>query len=330
MIEAAALERVVNLARAVRGDDHDRRLRGLDRAQFRDRDLEIGEHFEQERLEGFVGAVEFVDQQHRRAGCVRLERLQQRTLDQEPLGENVMLDARAVVLAFGFRDADRDHLRGVVPLVDRGRNVKPLVALQPNEPPAKRRRQDLADLGLADARLAFEEDRPAHPQRQKQHRRERAVGEIVAGREQLQRRVDRGRKRCLLFIAAIYIRDCRACPVHRTRRFAMLPGRNKPPGPAGGAARLARAIRLANGYPAAATARRASTPTRWARYSALPWMSLIMPSDLTESPSSDFGEKRFFSASSNSFTRNTPLPPAPVTATRISELRFDTNTPTSA
>src|SRR5262245_21029369 len=81
---------------------------------------------------------------------------------------------------------------------------------------------------------------------------------------------------------------------------------------------------------AAATARRASTRTRCARYSALPWMSLAMPSAGTVIPSSDFGPNRFLSASSNAVTRNTPLPPAPVTATRISELRFDTNTPTSA
>ena len=94
VIEAAALERVVDLARAVRGDDHDRRMLGLHRAHLRDRDLEVGQHFEQERLEGFVGAVELVDQQHRRAGGVRLERLQQRPLDQEALGEHVVLEPR--------------------------------------------------------------------------------------------------------------------------------------------------------------------------------------------------------------------------------------------
>ena len=36
--------------------------------------------------------------------------------------------------------ADRDHLRGVVPLVDRGRDVEPLVALQADQPAAERRR----------------------------------------------------------------------------------------------------------------------------------------------------------------------------------------------
>src|SRR5712671_2324848 len=81
---------------------------------------------------------------------------------------------------------------------------------------------------------------------------------------------------------------------------------------------------------ALATARRASTPTRCARYSALPWMSLLIPSASIVMPSSDFGPKRFLSASSNDGTRNTPFPPAPVTATRISELRLATNTPTSA
>ena len=47
-------------------------------------------------------------------------------------------------------------------------------------------------------------------------------------------------------------------------------------------------------------------------------------------PSSDFGEKRFFNASSNDGTRNTPFDPAPVTAIRMSLPRFETKTPTSA
>ena len=68
-----------------------------------------------------------------------------------------MLEPLAVVIAFGFGDADGDHLRRVVPLVDRGRDVQTLVALQPDQAPAERRGQHLGDLGLADAGLAFEE-----------------------------------------------------------------------------------------------------------------------------------------------------------------------------
>ena len=68
---------------------------------------------------------------------------------------------------------------------------------------------------------------------------------------------------------------------------------------------------------AAATARRARTPTRWARYSALAWMSLLRPLGGIDSPSSDFTPKRFFSASSNAATRKTPFAPAPVTANTL-------------
>ena len=102
------------------------------------------EHFEQKRLERLVGAVDLVDQQHRRAGGVGLERLQQRALDQEALREHVVLEPRAIVLAFGLGDADGDHLRGVVPLVDRGGDIEALIALQPDQPPAERRDSTLA------------------------------------------------------------------------------------------------------------------------------------------------------------------------------------------
>src|SRR6266576_715907 len=57
-------------------------------------------------------------------------------------------------------------------------------------------------------------------------------------------------------------------------------------------------------------------------------MSLLRPAAGTDRPSRDFGPNRRCSASSNAVTRNTPFAPAPVTATRISRPRFDTNTPT--
>ena len=163
VIEAAALERVVDFAGAVRGDHHDRRMRRLHGAELRDGHLEIREHLQEKRLERFVGAVELVDQQHRRARRIGLERLQQRPLDQEALGEHVVLEPLAVVAAFGLGDADRDHLRGIVPLVDRGRDVEPFVALQPDQAAPERRREHLGDLGLADAGLALEKQRAAHP-----------------------------------------------------------------------------------------------------------------------------------------------------------------------
>jgi hypothetical protein len=71
---------------------------------------------------------------------------------------------------------------------------------------------------------------------------------------------------------------------------------------------------------AAATARRASTQMRWARYSAPAWISLESPCAGTLRPSKAFGEKRSVSACSNSGTRKTPDVPAPVTATRTCPL----------
>ena len=110
MIKTAALKRVVNFARPVRGDDDDRRPLGFDGAHFRYGHLKVSEHFEQKSFERFVGAIDFIDQKHRRAGSVRFERLQQWPLDQKALGEYVVLEPRAVVLAFGFGDPDRNHL----------------------------------------------------------------------------------------------------------------------------------------------------------------------------------------------------------------------------
>ena len=95
--------------------------RRLDDADFRDGHLEVGQDFEQKGLERLVGAVDLVDQQHRRAADARLQRLQQRPLDQIALGKDVVLDAVLVVLAGGLGEADRHHLRGIVPFVDRGR-----------------------------------------------------------------------------------------------------------------------------------------------------------------------------------------------------------------
>ena len=51
VVEAAPLQRVVDLAGAVRGDDDDRRLLGLDGPELRDRDLEVGQDLQQKSLE---------------------------------------------------------------------------------------------------------------------------------------------------------------------------------------------------------------------------------------------------------------------------------------
>ena len=82
--------------------------------------------------------------------------------------------------------------------------------------------------------------------------------------------------------------------------------RRRAAGPAGGSLQ-----------PAAATARLAITVTRWARYSALPWMSPFRPSgDVLHAWPRASGGQLAASAASISAWRNTPPWPAPVTATR--------------
>ncbi len=183
----------MNFAGAVRGDDHDRRLRRLDDAEFGNRDLEVGQDFEQERLESLVGAVDLVDQQHRRAGHARLHRLQKRPLDEIALREDVVLDPLLVVFAGRLGEPDRHHLRRIVPLVDGGGDVEALVALQTDEPAVEGGGEDLGDLRLADPGFAFEKQRPPQSQGEKEDGRQRAVGDVMRTLKQRLRLVDRGR-----------------------------------------------------------------------------------------------------------------------------------------
>src|SRR5262249_15972436 len=74
VIEAAPLQRIMDLAGPVGRNDHDRRRLSLDGAELRHGYLEIREHLEQESLESLVAAVEFTDQQHRRLPRARARR----------------------------------------------------------------------------------------------------------------------------------------------------------------------------------------------------------------------------------------------------------------
>ncbi len=109
----------MNLARAVGGDHDNGRLGRLDGAELGDGDLEIRQHLQEIGLEGFVGAVELVDEQDRRAARIGLQRLEQRTLDEETLRIDVAAQAFAAAVAGGLGQADLHHLAGIVPLIDR-------------------------------------------------------------------------------------------------------------------------------------------------------------------------------------------------------------------
>jgi hypothetical protein len=91
-------------------------------------------------------------------------------------------------------EADLHHLARDVPLVRGLGDVEALVALHAQQHRLQRPRQRLGELGLADARLALEEQRPAQRQRQEDGGAEPAVGEIADVREPADHGVDGGRQ----------------------------------------------------------------------------------------------------------------------------------------
>ena len=169
-----------------------------DRAELRDGDGEVRQHLEQERLELVVGPVDLVDQQH--AGRV-LERLQQRPGQQEAPVVEGGLERRGVVV--GVRrlgGAQVQQLAAEVPVVERLAGLQALVALQPVERPAGDLGQRVRQRRLADARLALEEQRAVHDQRQVGRRRQPLVGQVPGAlqrgrRARRARRIPRARRR---------------------------------------------------------------------------------------------------------------------------------------
>ena len=120
---------------------------------------------------------------------VDLERLEQRPADEE-IGPEDVVGRRPFGLAARLEQPDLEHLARVVPLVDRGVDVEALVALEPDERRPEAGRKDLGQLRLADAGLAFEQQRAPELERQEDRRRERAVRDVVALAEVVGQRLD--------------------------------------------------------------------------------------------------------------------------------------------
>ncbi len=176
-VQAAALERLGQLARVVRGQQHDGVRAGLDPAELGDRDLEVRQQLEQHRLELLVGLVDLVDQEHDR--LVGRDRGQQRAGEQELLAEDVVLDGvPAGAVGLGL---DPQQLLAVVPLVQRLGLVEALVALQAHERAAEVAAQRLGELGLADAGRALDEHGLAEPGGEVAHQRGRVAGQVAGG-----------------------------------------------------------------------------------------------------------------------------------------------------
>ena len=187
VVEAAALERVVQLARPVRGHDDERPPLRRDRAELGDRNLEVRQELEQERLELVVGAIDLVDQEH--DGLARLERVEERPSQQEALGvEGLRLGGSTLlgrVRSDGTSCAQVQQLARVVPVVERVVEVDALVALEPDQARAGGGGERLADLGLAHSRLTLEQQRLLERDREEDGDGEAPVGEVALARQGL-------------------------------------------------------------------------------------------------------------------------------------------------
>src|SRR3982751_135 len=153
-VETASSKRFRQLARAVGGQHHHWLVRRPDRADLRNRHLEVRENLEEEGLEFLVAPIDLVDEQDRRFACVG-DRLEQWTLEQEWLAEDrrLLLGDRAIA---SFLELDAKELLGIVPLVEGCRGVEPFVALEPDEIRVERASQRLRDVGLANTRMTLD------------------------------------------------------------------------------------------------------------------------------------------------------------------------------
>jgi len=112
--------------------------------------------------------------------------------EQRP-GEEIVLAEQVFVAQLGaarLGQPDAEQLPRIVPLVERLGRRQALVALQPDERRVKNGRQCLRGLGLADARLALQEDRLTHPYGEEERGRERRTRQVPGGVEAHGERVD--------------------------------------------------------------------------------------------------------------------------------------------
>ena len=215
VVQAAALDGVVEFTRAVAGEDSDRRHIGPHRAHLGNANLVFTQVLQQKRLKRLIGAVHLVDQQHG-TGHRCLQRLQQGAADEITLLVDLTLDSGHVNLLRtaagppqgaerplggqqGHASAERggklccthvEQLCGVIPLIQRFALLQPVVTLQTDERALQRRGQCLGQFGLAHAGLTFEQQGALQLERQEHSRCQTPVCEIASSLQGSDQRVD--------------------------------------------------------------------------------------------------------------------------------------------
>src|SRR6185369_6343265 len=194
-VDAAALQRVMHLARAVRRDHHDRRLGGADGAELGDGHLKVRQELQQVALELLIRAIDFVDEQNRRPLTCLFNRAQQGPFDEKRLGEELVRRDGAIEIARNLNHADFEQLPRVVPLVHSLADVEAFVTLETDERGIERGGKHLRNFCLADTGFAFEKQRPFQAQRQIDGDGECPLRDVLLSTKGLLQRVDRRRNR---------------------------------------------------------------------------------------------------------------------------------------
>ena len=187
-VQAAAPQRVRQLARVVGGEHHLRQRGRAQRADLGDGDGEVGEHLEEQRLHLRVGLVDLVDEQQHRPR--RTDGMQERPRHQEALREEQRVGLGELVdggvEAGGadqldqvvFQELRVEELLAVLPVIERAALVDALVALQADQLAALRRCERARQLGLAHAGRPLDEQRPLEPGGEERGGADAAVGQV--------------------------------------------------------------------------------------------------------------------------------------------------------
>ena len=120
-----------------------------------------------------------------------LDRLEQRAPLQELAAEQVVDRPPRIERRRRLQGADVEQLAGVIPVVEGVGDVDALVALQPDQAAAGHERERLGRLGLPHPGLALEQHRLLEREREREHRRQAAVGQVRVLGEPVGQRVDR-------------------------------------------------------------------------------------------------------------------------------------------
>ena len=197
VVEAAALQRVVDLARAVARDDDDRRRASARTVPSSGMVSWFSARTSSRKASNGSSARSSSSISSTGERGLR-QRLQQRPLDQHARARRGSAPRRSRAAASPTSCAASARrisiiCRATFHSYARLRDVEAFVALHAQQARAERARQRLGELGLADARLALEEQRALQLQREEDRGREAAVGDVVLGGEQRDDGVDRRR-----------------------------------------------------------------------------------------------------------------------------------------